>query len=456
MNKLKEFIKKLVKEYTGIGASGGNSTDGNDITSPRPFPDDTSEIENYILKNVYGGEGGQRVGDMYTGNYPNRHPQGMFELKNAIKKILDEIKADDYGDATLTTQGQYKSRFTKTGKPPGIMENKKIQEQVTQAAQRAYEAGLKRLQKGVLRFQLRFIEKQRAASISQAAKAGTEASKGFDEQIKALQDQIAAIDNPPQQNQQNESLLKKYINERKNSDLMRYMDSYKRGILLESTVKKLFKKFDKGESNENITKNYAKKGIQIPETFLSKIRKQYESLKKLKLEIGFSEQEAKDAITIPLKAPNVQLFDLEPKDEKELSSRLYKENKIVKKYEIPPEIKEVLEDKLKLKPLIRFVEGLKAVNSIPPSYRIFLLNGQDFFIIYEEAGLMAKIGINEYYLDHFQERNYAVKEINKLLTQPKMRAGDQEDTSDLEPPDPTAGGPTPPPSPPADEPEDEE
>ena len=37
-----------------------------------------------------------------------------------------------------------------------------------------------------------------------------------------------------------------------------------------------------------------------------------------------------------------------------------------------------------------------------------------------------------------------------------MRAGDQEDTSDLEPPDPTAGGPTPPPSPPADEPEDEE
>ena len=77
-NKLKEFIKKLVKEYTGTGASGGNATDGNNITSPRPFADDMEEMENYILKNIYGGEGGQTVGDMYTGNYTNRHPQGMF------------------------------------------------------------------------------------------------------------------------------------------------------------------------------------------------------------------------------------------------------------------------------------------------------------------------------------------------------------------------------------------
>ena len=53
--KLKEIIKKLVQEYTGTGASGGNATDGNDITSPRPFADDKEEIENYIFKNIYGG-----------------------------------------------------------------------------------------------------------------------------------------------------------------------------------------------------------------------------------------------------------------------------------------------------------------------------------------------------------------------------------------------------------------
>ena len=41
----------------GTGSSGGNATDGNDITSPRPFADDKDEIENYTNKNVYGGSG---------------------------------------------------------------------------------------------------------------------------------------------------------------------------------------------------------------------------------------------------------------------------------------------------------------------------------------------------------------------------------------------------------------
>ena len=46
------------------------------------------------------------------------------QQKDAIGQVgkVQEIKADDYGSATLTTQGQYKSRFTKTGKPPGIMD----------------------------------------------------------------------------------------------------------------------------------------------------------------------------------------------------------------------------------------------------------------------------------------------------------------------------------------------
>ena len=43
------------------------------------------------------------------------------DIIQLVKEIMAEIKADHYGSATLTTQGQYKSRFTKTGKPPGIM-----------------------------------------------------------------------------------------------------------------------------------------------------------------------------------------------------------------------------------------------------------------------------------------------------------------------------------------------
>ena len=45
-------------------------------------------------------------------------------------------------------------------------------------------------------------------------------------------------------------------------------------------------------------------------------------------------------------------------------------------YPVPPEIIDVLKNKLKLDPLIRYIENLKAVSSIPPSYRVFLYNGE--------------------------------------------------------------------------------
>ena len=80
MNKkeLRELIKLVIKEYTGTGASGGNSTDGNEIPSPRPFSDDEDEIEHYINKNIYGAEGGHYKKDKNTGNYPNRHKMTKF------------------------------------------------------------------------------------------------------------------------------------------------------------------------------------------------------------------------------------------------------------------------------------------------------------------------------------------------------------------------------------------
>ena len=46
-------------------------------------------------------------------------------IKKAIKEILQERGSDAYGDATLTSQGQAKSRFTKTGRPPCVMEKEK-------------------------------------------------------------------------------------------------------------------------------------------------------------------------------------------------------------------------------------------------------------------------------------------------------------------------------------------
>ena len=99
---IQEFIENFISEYVGTGASGGNAGDGNSITSPRPFPNDTAEILSYTLKSIYGGDGGHYKGEPVTQN-PNRVKMAMFEdLKNLIKK---ELKEQAYGSATLTTQG---------------------------------------------------------------------------------------------------------------------------------------------------------------------------------------------------------------------------------------------------------------------------------------------------------------------------------------------------------------
>ena len=114
----------------------------------------------------------------------------------------------------------------------------------------------------------------------------------------------------------------------------------------------------------------------------------------------------------------------------------------------PPEILDALKNKLKLNPLIRYVENLKAVNSIPPSYRVFLLNGEFFDIIYEDFSLLAKIGSKEYFLNRIDEKNYAIQHINRLLTGSKVKPEDEEGEDDM-------GGDLPPPPPPK-EPEEPE
>ena len=74
---LRELIKATIEEYMGTGSSGGNATDGNDITSPRPFADDKEEIENYTNKNVYGGSGKHYRNEPVLPN-PNRTKMTKF------------------------------------------------------------------------------------------------------------------------------------------------------------------------------------------------------------------------------------------------------------------------------------------------------------------------------------------------------------------------------------------
>ena len=118
------------------------------------------------------------------------------------------------------------------------------------------------------------------------------------------------------------------------------------------------------------------------------------------------------------------------------SLKKYIKEEIIKlserQFPIPPKILDVLKNKLKMDPLIRYVENLKAVNSIPPSYRIFLHNGEFFDIINEDFSLLVKIGSKEYFLNDIDEKNYAIKHINRLLMGSKIKPEEEEEEEDLE------------------------
>ena len=99
------------------------------------------------------------------------------------------------------------------------------------------------------------------------------------------------------------------------------------------------------------------------------------------------------------------------------------------KYAAPQEISDALKMTLKLDPLVRYIDTLKAANTLPPSYEVRLLNGTSFMIYYEEFGLMVKIGTKDYYLNDAKELLMAKKHINKLLTDPQMKKAGEEPTN---------------------------
>ena len=88
---LQELIK-LVQEFTGTGDSGGNAGDGNNVTSQRSrWDDDDDEMDFYTFQNIYGGDGGHYRKDSDNFNYNSQNKQGMFELKNFIKKTIKKL-----------------------------------------------------------------------------------------------------------------------------------------------------------------------------------------------------------------------------------------------------------------------------------------------------------------------------------------------------------------------------
>ena len=119
-------------------------------------------------------------------------------------------------------------------------------------------------------------------------------------------------------------------------------------------------------------------------------------------------------------------------------------------YPMPVEIQNALETKLKMYPIIRYVNYIKAVNSIPPSYEIYLHNNRSFLMYYEDFSLMVKIEGREYYIQDLEERSNAIEHINRLLitnhvqpiAEPEGEGGEggaPPDMPDTPPPPPEEG-----------------
>ena len=113
---------------------------------------------------------------------------------------------------------------------------------------------------------------------------------------------------------------------RRGDNLMEHVDNHqkqaKRTILMESAMKKFFEAFDKGMTNEEIIQDYASKGTQVPEAFVGNARRQYESYKKLKLELDMSEKEFKNSARDMVNNPEEAM---EPTEGKQLASGLTNE-----------------------------------------------------------------------------------------------------------------------------------
>ena len=90
---------------------------------------------------------------------------------------------------------------------------------------------------------------------------------------------------------------------------------------MEGAMKKFFEMFDEGMTDEEVVQEYAKRGTQVPETFVGKARKQYEGLKKMKLELEMSEKEYKNSATKMVNNPNEAEEGMEM-EEKQLASGL--------------------------------------------------------------------------------------------------------------------------------------
>ena len=266
--------------------------------SPRPFVDDEAELNNYLEKNRYGGEGNHYSKDSAMPN-PNRTRFTKFQenLKNSKRNLSLDDKAKLY------FMGMVKAGLIDT-----LPENPKAA----------------------------FVQSMMDSELASIL-GDEEDPRNMGEAEYNVSDPNDVPDNlEPEDtvNIQKESkmkksdLLKDYMSSRKETNLNEQMITHrkeaKRSILMEGAMKQFFELFEVGRTDEEIVLDYANKGVQVPEQFVSKARSQYEGLKKMKLELEMSEKEFKNSAKDIVNNPDEQVVNSENKP---LSSGIYESKK---------------------------------------------------------------------------------------------------------------------------------
>ena len=87
--------------------------------------------------------------------------------------------------------------------------------------------------------------------------------------------------------------LAEYMKERGDDNLMEHMDKYrKRATLMESATEKVFDMFNDGKTNDDVIHHYSLQRIEMPDSFVAKLRKNWEDLRKTKLDLKLADKEA--------------------------------------------------------------------------------------------------------------------------------------------------------------------
>ena len=262
--------------------------------SPRPFVDDEAELNNYLEKNRYGGEGNHYSKDSAMPN-PNRTRFTKFEenLKNSKRNLSLDDKAK-----------LYFMGMVKAGLIDALPENPKAA----------------------------FVQAMMDSELASIL-GDEEDPRNMGEAEYNVSDPNDVPDNlepgdtvniQKESKMKKSDLLKDYMSSRKGTNLNEQMITHrkeaKRSILMEGAMKKFFELFEIGRTDEEIVLDYANKGVQVPEQFVSKARSQYEGLKKMKLELDMSEKEFKNSAKDIVNNPDEAVVNSENKP---LSSGIY-------------------------------------------------------------------------------------------------------------------------------------